>query len=128
MTVNGAGPVSPPLLAGPYLVINEVEVHDGRDDDQYELYNAGDEAAVGECFCGWYEVGPGAFIVIESAPNCDFGLESSGSLAIAERETDVLLDSVSWTEFSPEGGSYGRLPDGTGEVYPLLDATPGNRS
>lgn len=121
---------------GPYmnLKINEVAAK-GDPEDWFELYNAG-AAALDLTGLSYRDgdgthalialpaqsLAAGAFLQVEVT---EFGLGKADSVVIFDGASAVI-DSVSWADGdSPEGKSYGRLPDGTGAFSTLDNPTPG---
>ncbi len=128
--------------SGALLVINEV-THSpaGGADDWLEFYNAGDAPAD---LTGWYftdsdpahvftfvagtMVLPGGYLVLtQDAPDSfDFGFSGNGDAVNLYDGQDTLVDSTEWVEGDgPEPGSWGRLPNGTGNFVSLVAVSPG---
>lgn len=69
---------------------------------------------------------PGAFIQLEiSDATTGFKLGSDEEFHVVA-PSGTVIDSIDWDEgASPAGGSYGRIPDGTGDFVTLPTASPG---
>ncbi|WP_116952543.1 lamin tail domain-containing protein [Jiangella endophytica] len=131
-----------PAAAGPDLpgvVVNEVSQR--VNPDWVELYNPGDEVVD---LSGWklqddQDRGPedyvfpagtvipaGWYLVLDAAeddtPGFEFGLGAADTVRLSDAGGG-LVDSLSWTEHAAT--SYGRCPDGTGEVRQTATATRG---
>ncbi len=125
-----------PDLTG--LIINEVAA--AGDPDWFELYNSTDRAISLEeatftddlsnptrgLFAEGESVAAGGYVVIYLSDEWPgFKLGSDEELGIYDHERE-LVDSVDWDEGeSPSGGSYARIPDGTGPFKRVQTATPG---
>lgn len=118
----------PDLVAGAFVTINEVIARAVDGVDRVELYNAGDTGASVSLFeCAeLVDVSPGAFVVLTSTATCPWSLGESVSVTLLD-DSGAQLDKVSLDAGdSPEGGSYGRVPDGVGQFYTLVEASPGS--
>lgn len=121
------------------LVINEVAAK-GDPNDWFELKNTSD-AAIDLTGCTFSDdlmdsakatfedgalVPAGGYLVVDvSDETAGFGLGSDEELGVFAPDGSVI-DSVDWDDgASPEGGSYGRTPDGTGDFATLAVATRG---
>jgi Lamin Tail Domain len=68
---------------------------------------------------------PGARVVVECADE-GIGFKLGSDEQVHLFISDTLIDEVDWAEGeAPEGGSYARIPDGTGEFTTRTPATPG---
>ncbi len=120
------------------LVINEVAAA-GDPDYWIELYNGGDESvdlggwtltdsdpAHSHVFAGGQTIGAGGYKLLlrEEAGGFTFGLGQADSVVLYD-DQGLIVDRVDWAEgASPEGTSYGRIPNGTGEFVTLVAPTP----
>lgn len=119
------------------VVLNEIS--SGGSDDWIELTNIGDAPAD---LSGWtfsdddpthvytFRAGTvlpvGAYLRVERDAELgfDFGLGGADQARIAN--SDGLVDMTSWSDGdAPEGQTWGRLPDGTGDFRTLYTPTPG---
>ena len=140
-TDDNADPNSDPEPPAAYegLVINEVAAS-GEPNDWFELYNTSDQA-IDLAGCTWADdlgdpgkasfddgvtIAPGEYLVIDVTDDDEgFGIGSDEELAVYAPD-DSIIDSTDWDEGdSPEGGSYGRSPDGDGPFAVLTSATRG---
>ncbi len=127
-----------PLWEG--LVINEIAAV-GEPEDWFELYNGGEEAIelTGYFFTDDKDGKPqrGSFphqTVIEPSAYLLFYMDDDWPGFKLSRDEELalfapdgeLVDFVDWEEGqSPEGKSFGRIPDGTGPFMTLDTPTPG---
>lgn len=117
------------------LVINEVAAK-GDPEDWFELFNASDEPIdlggvfftddiAGEpqkgVFADGTSINPGAYLVKEMT-DADPGFKLGGDEELAIIAPDgAIIDQVDWAEGdSPDGASFGRLPNGTGDFETLM--------
>jgi hypothetical protein len=122
------------------LVINEVAAA-GEPDDWFELYNGGDVAVdlngwsytddlEGEPGRALFSAGtmldPGDYLLVSLASE-DPGFSLGGDEELTIQDADGrVVDRVDWDEDdSPEGGSFARIPNGTGAFKTVLSPTPG---
>ena len=140
--LEGEAPAAAPVDTSG-LSINEVAAK-GDPLDWFELYNASDAAialanlvvadnleGTGKrvAFPAGTSIGPGEYLQVEVDSDnwAGFKLGGDEELGIWTSE-GVLVDSVDWDEGdSPEGESYARLPDGTGEFHTVVP-TPGEEN
>lgn len=125
------------------LVINEVSSA-GNGTDWFELYNSSDTTLDldGYSFTdnldsrnnvsGFRNAGmiePGEHLLVEfDATWPGFGLRSDEELGLIGPD-DRFADTVDWLEGeSPEGGSFARIPDGTGPFQTTTSPTPGTKN
>lgn len=124
----------PAAAAEPGVVINEIESN-GDTTDWIELVNTSlapvdvsgwvlkdnDDTRIDAIPAGT-ELAPGEFLVF-TEPEMTFGLgkEDAARLFLADGAT--LVDSYSWTQHATT--TYGRCPDGTGEITTTTVPTPG---
>lgn len=138
---DGGGASKPPapdsaVADGAYVVINEVVARAAEGGpDWFELTNVGDAAGQAFYCAQSFDVAPSEYVLVQSHDDCVVELGESDSVEIYPADGTThdtgapVLDSVSWDAGeSPEGGSYGRVPDGTGEFFTLLEPTPGARN
>jgi hypothetical protein len=123
----------------PSLVLNEVAAR-GDPSDWVEVKNAGDAeislvgvvlakevpatttVPVGEGLSDALAAGAYKLVYLDDTAAFRLGAEETLHLV----DGDDVLDSLSWVDGdSPNGGSVGRIPDGTGEAKPLGVPTPG---
>ncbi len=125
------------------VVINEIAPA-GDPDDWFELYNTSSVAAD---LSGWTfsdspaedparavfpegtTLAPGAYLqVVVSDELVGFKLGSDEELAVFDA-AGVLVDANDWDEgVAPDGTSWGRFPDGTGDFSQRSTPTPGARN
>ena len=131
----------PATTAAADIVINEIvaaPAGDGK--DWIELYN---NTAAAVDLGGWtlddtgsvdgsetYTFPAGTmipadgFLVLDRDADFTFGLGADDAVVLRD-DAGVYADAVSWLDgFAPEGSSYGRLPDGTGDFQTLTLTTP----
>ncbi len=125
-------------LAG--LVINEVAAT-GDPEDWFELYNGTDAAidlsdftftdAIADApdkgaFAQGATIGAGQYLqIFISDEAVGFKIGGDEELGLFDGDGN-LVDSVDWDEGdSPEGGSFARIPDGTGPFKTVATPTPG---
>ncbi|GAB3063732.1 hypothetical protein GCM10027079_33570 [Sediminivirga luteola] len=128
-----------PPAAAEALVINEVESNND-DTDWVELFHIGDEPVdiSGYIFRDDNDnrgytlpegsiVEPGDFFVIDQAqgvrPGFDFGLGANDEVRLFAPDGATLIVEYSWTEHAAV--TYGRCPDGTGEMQDTTVSTKG---
>ena len=124
------------------IKINEI-VTKGDPSDWVEVYNTGDtDVDITGCFWsddltaldqpqGVIPEGPGAVIpargfalFLLNSDTFGFKLSSDEELALTS-PNGVMIDSVDYNQGdAPNGGSYGRLPDGSGDFQTLFVQTP----
>lgn len=118
------------------VVINEVESSDASGGNDYvEIYNKSDKDID---ISGWYILDNGTkhkkdpkyqvkegtiikaqgFFVFEENLDFNFGLGSNDEVNLIDKD-DKLVDKFEWTSHAK--GTYGRVPDGTGE---FVDGSP----
>ncbi|MCB9734692.1 MAG: lamin tail domain-containing protein [Deltaproteobacteria bacterium] len=122
----------------PAVVVNEVAAA-GDPDDWIELYNgeatavdlAGwrvrdDDEAHGYVFPAGTTIEAGGYLVVERGDaGFDFGLGGADAVILYDA-FDRLADSTVWLDGeSPEGGSWGRYPNGTGDFSTRWIASKG---
>ena len=121
------------------VVVKSTDEADERLPDWIELYNPGDTTNIS----GWiikdsndgnvYQIAdntfiePGGYLVFEydesGVNGFDFGLGSADSVRLYNR-LEELLSETSWEENQvPDGTSWGRIPDGTGDFKVLENIT-----
>ncbi len=73
-------------------------------------------------------VAAGGYLVLDiDDTTFGFKLGSDEEFAIFAQDGQTLIDSVDWAEGqSPSGGSYGRVPNATGEFATITTPTPGS--
>ncbi len=137
-TPGAVNDCSPPAAAES-LVINEVESNND-DTDWVELYNLGDEPIDLSGFVfrddndnrGYVlpegsVVEPGGFFVIDQQqgvrPGFDFGLGNQDQVRLFAPDGATLIVEHSWSEHAAV--TYGRCPDGTGEMQETTVSTKG---
>jgi cysteine-rich repeat protein len=77
-------------------------------------------------FAAGTTLAPGAFLSLAEGADFSFGLGAADSLSLQGAQ-GVVLDSVAWVDGdSPEGKSYGRFPNGTGNFKTLDVVTIGS--
>lgn len=130
----------PGLGPAPSVVINEVILGD-LPGDRVELLNLGpSEVDLGGFFvtddpagkpdkaalpAGTLLAAGGYLVLTLNDTTVGFGLGSDEAFGLFTPE-GVLVDQTDWAaDQAPDGGSWGRLPDGTGEFQTLASATPG---
>ena len=142
---NAAAPEAPPVEEPPVvapvpsaLVVNEVESN-GDDTDWVELLNTGgtaidvsgwtfrdDDDSHGYVLPAGSVVEPGALLVVDQAqgvrPGFSFGLGQPDQARLFDT-TGALRASYGWTTHSAV--TYGRCPDGTGELVTTTTSTKG---
>jgi hypothetical protein len=143
-----AGPSQPTCRAGVVpspaarcgLVVNEVAAA-GAPDDWFEVINTSGASIDLSDFVyvdtagaldrarefPAYELRPGErHVQYVSAPVAGFQLGSDEGLWIYRGDDGALVDHVDWLEgASPAGGSFARLPDGSGAFAPVLRDSQG---
>ena len=127
------------MPAEPTVVINEVAA--SATPDWFELFNPGTAAVAlagwkfadsatdftkAAAFASGASVPAGGFLVVQvSTVKNGFGLGAGESLTIL-RADGKPCDGVNWSKGnSPTGGSYARVPDGTGPFVVSKQPTPG---
>ncbi len=132
---TGGGEVNPGDL-----VVNEVSAF-GVGSDWFELYNAGGtevdltdwsftddivDRSNTSPFPTGLTVPAGGYAHVQfDATYPGFGLKGDEELGLIGPDGDVV-DSANWDEGeSPDGGSFARIPDGTGPFTTTSEATPG---
>ncbi len=132
------------MVAEPILVINEVAAK-GDPLDWFELYNVSDEAVdlsgyvVADdlfdadkrvAFPSGTTLAPGAYVQVEVDSDNWAGFKLGGDEELGIwTSRGLLVDSVVWDEGdAPEGGSYARIPDGTGDFQTVDSPTPGEEN
>lgn len=121
------------------LVINEVESEGGNPGDWVELKNVGtatvdasglilrdnDDAHTFRIPAGT-TVAAGAYLVLDRGDGTtgfDFGLGAPDSLRLFEKDGVTLIDQYAWSAHAAT--SYGRCPDGVGELIATTAVTRG---
>ena len=130
-----------PSTSATGLAINEVAAK-GDPLDWFELYNESDshialvdfvvaddlaDAAKRVAFPAETSIGPGEYLQVEVDSDNWAGFKLGGDEELGVWTSEgVLVDSVNWEEGdSPEGESFARVPDGTGEFRTVGSPTPG---
>ncbi len=124
------------------VVINEIAAAPSEGEDWIELYNTADDAMD---LSGWWvtdeegamehrfdlpantSIPANGHLVFERdvTEGFTFGLGGADSVFLYNA-SDELIDSVTWErDQSPEGGSYGRSPQGTGDFMTFETSTKG---
>jgi spore coat protein CotH len=136
--------VAPEVVTTGVLAINEIVAAGGEGSDWFEVIVLGDtpvdlsrftvvddSSKHEQAALGTTVLEPGEFYVVKALsddetsddPYVPFKLGSDDSLTLFE--DGVAIDTLDWADGeAPEGTSYGRLPDGTGEAQ-MLSPTPG---
>ncbi|MEE2645015.1 MAG: lamin tail domain-containing protein [Myxococcota bacterium] len=139
--VIDGGVISPPAALNSAVLINEIAAK-GEPEDWVELINVG---ATSVSLDGWslsddpaelervplplgLTIAPGGLLWLTvSEESLGFKLGSAETLSLYQPD-GARADQLSWVDGdSPEGASYGRLPDG-GETLETLSPTPGARN
>jgi cysteine-rich repeat protein len=67
---------------------------------------------------------PGGFLVLDEGTDFTFGLGRTDAAVLRDTAGDVV-DETAWEDPQAEGGTWGRLPDGTGTFQTLTQPTRG---